>query len=167
MKSWPISLLLLPLSLIAHAATPGPITIEAERMELDQAKGTSTYRGNVVLTRDALRLYGDTLTLYTVKKKLQRVVTTGTPARLDQAATAGGGAVHAEADWLEYLPPQQQVLLKGHALLLREGNEMSGEQISYDLEQQLVKASGDDGGSGRVKVILQPQEEDTPQGEKP
>ena len=162
MKLWHLSLLLLwPLQLAAQPATtstkPLPVSIEADQLELDQGKGISHYRGNVVLTRGGLRIEAERITLYTREKKLQRAHAEGGPVNLTQEATAETGELHAEAASMDYLPQNELIKLKGNAHLWHDGNKFSGEQIQYNLKQQVVKASGDKQGDGRVKVILQPE----------
>jgi lipopolysaccharide export system protein LptA len=174
MKHWSISLLLLlPLPLAAaEQLSPGTtartaaVTIEADRMELDQKHGTSHYKGNVILHQGALQIKADSITLYSVKKKLQRAVASGNPATLLQQGDNEASAIRAMATQMDYLPQSQVVILKGKAQLWRNGNEFSGDQISYDLKQQLVKASGDNGG-GRVRVLLQPEGDNPEAGDRP
>ncbi|MEN8170257.1 MAG: lipopolysaccharide transport periplasmic protein LptA [Pseudomonadota bacterium] len=155
-------LLLLPLTLSAGPAATDtankstPVSIEADRMELDQAHGTSTYQGNVILIQGGLRLKAERITLYTVEKQLNRVVSEGKPTTMEQPKDDNRAPLHAEAEWIEYLPLQQTVQLKGKAQLRQNGNEFSGEHIRYDLKKQLVRASGNKQGDGRVRVLLQP-----------
>ena len=155
-------LLLLPLSLnAAQPATNGtaPFTVEADQMELDQTKGTSTYSGNVTLIQGGLELRAERITLYTVNRQLQRVVSEGKPTSMERQQGGQEPPLRARAEWIEYQPQQQLVQLRGKALLWHDGNEFSGEQISYDLEQKLVRASGDKQGDSRVRVLLQPANE--------
>lgn len=165
MPRWPLSLLLLLPLLVA--AAPAPITIEADRLELDQKHGSSHYQGNVVLQQGGLQIKADSITLHTVNKKLQRAVAKGQPATLLQQGDTPESAMRAEAQLMEYHPQGERVELQGEARLWRNGNEFSGEQISYDLKQQLVKASGSGQGDGRVRVLLQPQGDIPPLEESP
>lgn len=162
-------LLLLPLPLAAEqpatAATDkaAPVTIEADRMELNQKLGTSHYQGRVILVQGALRIEAETITLYSVEKKLRRAVAEGSPATLLQQGDEEAGPIRGEAAHMEYLPLARAIELSGQARLWRDGDEFSGEQISYNLEQQLVKASGAPQGDGRVRVLLQPEGDNPPQ----
>jgi lipopolysaccharide transport protein LptA len=101
-----------------------------------------------------------------VEKKLQRAVAEGAPATLLQQGDSETGPIRAEAARMEYLLQSKEIQLTGKARLWRDGNEFSGEQISYNLKQQLVKASGNTQGDGRVRVLLQPentrQEQESP-----
>ncbi len=170
LKLW-LGLLLLPLPLLAaKAATadkPAPITIEADQLELDQGKGTSLYRGNVVLQRGAMQIKADTITIHTTGRQLEWVQAKGSPVYLDQEATADAGPMHAEAAQMEYQPQNEVVKLQGNAHLWRDGNEFSGEQIRYNLKRQLVKASGAKDGESRVRVLLQPESTEQNSEEKP
>lgn len=168
MKHLPLSLLLLlPLPLAAEQPAPErpvPVTIEADRMELNQKLGTSHYQGGVVLVQGTLEIRAEHITLYSVEKRLQRALAEGNPATLLQQGEEGEGAIRAEATSMEYLPQSRAIQLSGKARLWRDGNEFSGEQINYDLNQQLVRATGATQGDGRVRVLLQP-DETTPQQE--
>jgi lipopolysaccharide export system protein LptA len=174
MKHWFLSLLLLlPLPLAAEQPTPVaadkplPVTIEADRMELNQKLGTSHYQGRVILVQGALQIQAEEITLYSVEKKLQRAVAEGTPATLLQQGDEESGPIRGEATHMEYLPLGREIRLNGQARLWRDGNEFSGEQINYNLDQQLVKASSDTQGDGRVRVLLQPEDDAQPQGATP
>ena len=170
MNRWYHSLLLLPLALTpafaADEKAPEPISIEADRMEIDQTRGTSHYQGNVVLQRGELRIQADEITLHTSNNKLQRAVAEGQPVVLQQPGDTNSAPLRAEATHMEYLPATERVELSGQAHLWRDGNEFSGERISYDLKQQLVKASGNEQGEGRVRVLLQPAEKEPATGER-
>jgi lipopolysaccharide export system protein LptA len=151
----------------AAPAKAAPITIEADQLELDQKKGISHYRGNVVLQRGGLQIKAANITLHTRENKLHRAIAEGSPVHLTQGATADAGPMRAEAAHMEYLPQSEVIKLRGKAHLWRDGNEFSGEQIRYDLKRQLVKASGDKQGDGRVRVLLQPESEEPKAEEKP
>ncbi len=162
--------LLLPLSLNAAPVTANsaPITIEADQLELDQRRGTSHYRGNVLLTQGGLQIKAARLTLYSAGQQLQRVEITGNPATLSQQGETPQETLRAEAQRMEYQPREGLIVLRGAAQLWRDGNEFSGDEIRYDLKRQRVKASGDaEQGGGRVRVLLQPEGTDLEMEEQP
>ncbi len=164
MPHWPLKILwlLLPLPLLAAAPSAkqqAPIIIEAERMELNQRQGTSHYQGKVLLQQGGLQIRANSIILHSTNKRLQRAVATGQPATLQQQQGDNGDTMRAEAARMEYLPETKVVVLEGGARLWHNGNEFSGEKIRYDLQQRQIKASGDTDGNGRVRVLLQPQDE--------
>lgn len=174
MHRWPLSLLLLlPLALAAAPAAPPsattPVTIEADRMELDQKNNTSRYQGHVILVQGSLRINADSITLYSTGGTLLRAVVDGSPATLQQQGADEAQTMRARATQMEYLPRDGVIELRGQAQLWRGGNEFNGEQIRYDLKQQLVRATGTSQGSdtGRVRVLLQPEGEQPATEEKP
>lgn len=174
MKLWPLSLLLLSLASIAAELAPSsgpgeraPITIEADSMELNQGSGTNHYRGNVVLVRGTLQIRADSILLYTRGKQLQRAVAEGNPVHLQQQGSSDDEPMRAESLYMEYLPQSESIELKGKAQLWRDGNKFSGDRIRYDLRRQTVKASGDEQGEGRVRVLLQPTDKDESVEENP
>lgn len=166
MRRWFPSLLLLP-ALLASAeqtevsgwSSSAPITIEADRLELDQKAGSSHYQGNVVLKQGGLQIKADSITLYLLNKQLRQAIAMGNPATLQQDGGNEAEPIRAEAQRMEYLPQSEEIKLSGSARLWRGGNAFSGEQISYHLAEQMVRATGDKKGEGRVRVLLLPPEE--------
>src|SRR5690554_1491947 len=62
-----------------------PIEIEADTAELDDQKGITIYRGNVVVTQGTIRMTGEKMTVYYNKEKdLDTVIMEGTPATYRQ-----------------------------------------------------------------------------------
>lgn len=174
MKRWPVSLILLLAFALARAenlpagtaSTQAAITIEADSMELNQRTGTTNYKGNVVLVRGGLKIKADSITLFTKDNTLQRAVADGNPVRLEQAGSEAYTAMHAESEHMEYRPLSETIELKGKALLWRDGNQFTGQNIRYDLKKQTVKATGGGEENGRVRVLLQPQTEPEKSGEQ-
>lgn len=163
MKTWLTSLLLLTVTSLpaAEGQKQEPITIEADRLELDQKSGTSIYVGNVILLQGGLELQADSLTLYSDNKQLRKAIALGNPVHLSQKQAGKGEVLRAEAGYMEYLLTTRVVELKQKAHLWRNGDEFIGERVLYDMDRELVKASGEKDGPGRVRVILQPDSETT------
>ena len=64
-----------------QAQSAAPIELTAERAEVNQAEGVSTYRGNVVVTRGPMRMTGDVMVVHTdAQGQLARLEMQGTPA---------------------------------------------------------------------------------------
>lgn len=154
--------LALLLSLAAHAAEEdgAPITVEADRLELNQKSGVSVYQGNVRLQQDTLLLLADRLELHSKGGRLQQAVADGSPVRVERTDPQSGELTRAEASHMEYRFADGLLELMGNAHLWRAGDEFSGKHLIYDTGKQLVRAFGDkerQGDNGRVRVILQPE----------
>ncbi len=151
-------LLLLPtLALALPEDQQQPITITADRFELDRNSGVGTYRGNVELIRGSLHLTAETLTLYREGEELSRVVAEGTPVHFRQQPAADAQEIVGYGQHLEYLVIKNKVELTGDAHLQQGGDEFSGAKIVYDTATAVIQATGQ--GRERIKVILQPRDE--------
>ena len=144
-----------------------PIEIEADSADLDDAKGVTIYRGNVVLTQGSVRMTGDTMTVYFTDAELDTVIMEGKPARYRQLPDNSKIYDEAEALRMEYYEFKNLIVLIDKASFKQEGLSFSGNRIEYDTEHSRIKArgsvkqqngSGSSGSSGeRVKIILKPR----------
>ncbi len=141
-----------------------PVQIEADRLEIDQARGTSHYQGAVILRQGSLRLEADSLWVYSQDRRLSRVIAQGQPARLRQRPDGTEQAIEAEALRIEYTTDDGLLIFSGAAELRQGGNRFRGQRIEYDSRARRVRASGDttDEGHGRIQVIIQPQTRNRP-----
>lgn len=136
-----------------------PIHVQADRLELDNRLGISTYRGNVVLEQGSLRLEADVLVVHRKGDALDRLEAEGRPVRFRQLPDGSTEMIEGEARRLEYRAAQDQLLLQGTASVRQAGNLFSGERIEYDIVKSRVRASGQtDDGDGRVRAIIQPRQ---------
>jgi lipopolysaccharide export system protein LptA len=160
-------LLLLPAQVWSAEDQQQPITVEADRLEMNNASGISHYQGNVIMTQGSMLLRANSVTLHSSGSELQRAEANGTPVYLERTDPQSGELLKANAGYIEYQIPQGLLEMKGEAHLWRGQDEFSGEHIVYELDKRIVRASGQNGGeeTGRVKVILQPAKE--PNGEQP
>jgi lipopolysaccharide export system protein LptA len=159
--------LLLP-GLLWAAETPErkPITVEADRLEMNNTTGVSRYQGNVVMTQGSLLLRADNVVLHSQGKTLQRAEASGSPVYIERPDPQSGELMKANAAFMAYQIPEGILEMKGEAHLWRGKDEFSGERIVYELDKRVVRAGGQKNGeeqNGRVKVILQPatQEQET------
>lgn len=154
------TLLLLLLPVLASAAAPvKPITVEADRLEMDNASGTSHYQGNVVMTQGGMVLRADSVTLNSKGSELQRAVANGSPVYLERTDPQTGEVLKARAAHIEYQIAKGLLEMSGEAHLWRGKDEFSGEHIVYELDNRIVRATGQKKNGeegGRVRVILQP-----------
>lgn len=159
MKRTSCSLLLALCSAAVMAETSGPIQVEADRLELDQKKGVSLYQGNVKLQRGDTLLQAERLELHGKEGKVTLAIADGTPVHLEMRDPQSGKMTRGEAGHVEYRLEEGMLTLQGAAQLWRDGDHFTGERLLYDDNQQQLRAFGDEQGSGRVRVILQPEKE--------
>jgi len=144
-----------------------PIEIEADSADLDDEKGITIYRGNVVLTQGSVRMTGDTMTVYFKDRELDILIMEGKPARYRQLPDDSKIYDEAEALRMEYYELKNLIVLIDKASFKQEGLSFSGNRIEYDMEHSRIKAKGSvkqKNGSGssassgeRVKIILKPR----------
>ena len=159
-------LLCLCLSILASAVyaqdtqRDQPITIEADRVDVDDAKGMSVYRGNVILRQGAMTLWADELHLQTTaQRELSSVKAIGKPAKFKQEESAEAGELRGHALQITYDVTTEYMLFTGEAYFWQCGDEMSGDEVEYHGQQAVMKARKVEGGQGRVTVTLQPRED--------
>lgn len=151
-----LPLLLLAPPLLARSSDRGePIRIEAGRVEIDEPRGVSIYRQDVVLQQGSLQLNADQLTIELAQGQLQRATAIGTPARFQQQPAPAAPAVagHATSILLQR-SDNDLILLEGDAVVTRGRDRFSGGRIRYYPDTNRVAAEGD--GSGRVEAIIYP-----------
>jgi len=168
------SILLLFISLFFTAGTwalstdkDQPIEIEADTADLDDEKGITIYRGNVILIQGSVRMTGDIMTVYFKDNELDTLIMEGKPARYRQLPDDSKIYDEAESLRMEYYELKSLVILIDKASFKQEGLSFSGNRIEYDTEHSRVKArgsiktqgeAGDSSSNGeRVKIILKPK----------
>jgi len=148
----------------AAAEPRGPVQLEADTAEVDDAQGISIYRGNVILTRDNTRITGSVMWVYTdTNRDLQRIEVEGEPATYRDIPVDGENPRHAESPRMEYYAagPERIVLLSG-GRLWQGDNEVTGETITHFVAEGRTVADGTtEDGAGRVSVTVFPDQEST------
>jgi len=133
-----------------------PIQIEADRVNIDDRKGVSSYSGNVTLTQGSMQVKADKVTVYTDERRLNRVVATGNPAHFKQRPDNSKQDVSANAKSVEFDATTGLLTLKNSAELRQGLNHFQSNSIEYETRNDLVRAAKAESGDERVKVIIQP-----------
>ncbi|WP_157960392.1 lipopolysaccharide transport periplasmic protein LptA [Marinimicrobium alkaliphilum] len=154
--------LVLSLPLVASALPDDreqPIHIEADRAELDQRRGITTYEGDVRMRQGSMRIEADKVIIHTNEANdVERVEAHGSPAHLQQRRDPERGPMHARADAIDYDVAREQVLLLRNASLEQDGSTMSGNRINYNMLEDLVNITGErDSDSPRVEMVIPPR----------
>ncbi len=133
-----------------------PMLIEADRAELDDAKGISIYRGNVRVTQGTLLLTGEIMTVYNKGDEVQKVIMEGVPATYQQRPDNKDQDVRARALHMEYFTNPEKIVLTKQAEVEQEGNLLRSERIVYDVPLDRVNA-GTTEPDERVRITIQPK----------
>lgn len=133
------------------------ITIHSDMAERNEAKGTTTYAGNVVMQQGSMRIDASKVVIYNDKNKVTRIVATGSPVRYQQKPNETDGLVVAEARRLEYNIRKETLHLIEQASLQQEGTSIAGDRIDYDVKESVVKAGSDTNQNGRVRMVIPPR----------
>lgn len=163
--SFLLACLLLPLQAAAlNTDKDKPMNIEADRVDIDDEKGISTFRGNVVMTRGSVIIKGDMVEVYRNKaKELDKVHSTGNLAHFQQRPEGKPDDVIAEGQELFYDAVKEILIIRRQGKVIQGGDIFRGEHIVYDSKRDLVEARGSKGGNGkkgRVQMTLQPSKKD-------
>ncbi|WP_163370991.1 lipopolysaccharide transport periplasmic protein LptA [Endozoicomonas acroporae] len=163
-KQWLVGLLFVPFMAMALPADrQQPIQIDSDTADIDNKKGVSVYRGDVVMTQGTTRITGDVITIYTRDRELTRVIAQGNKARAyyEELQPGEQGIVQAWGNTIRYDVDSDQIELIKNAQLSQKGDTFTGEKIDYNLTLQTVNAKGtpSQGDNGRVQMVIQPRQE--------
>lgn len=136
-----------------------PMDIAADRVDIDDNKGISTFRGNVLVTRGTLRITGEVVVVHrTAEGELQRIIATGNQASYQQRPDNKQKDVVAHANRIVYNANSEIVDLTKQARIVQGGDTFSGAHLVYNAGQDKVTATGNGDDKGRVRVRLQPKQ---------
>lgn len=142
----------------------GNLAIEAdlaETDELDFADGLWTFSGNVTVQTETATLYCDDASIHFTNHELARAELLGSPARFEQATDESGQENTGEANRMIYQTTTGILELHTNARFVDGKNEISGDQITYNvLQRNLSAGSGD---SGPVTILIEPPQNSTDQ----
>jgi lipopolysaccharide export system protein LptA len=157
-------LLWLPLQAWSEAADRDkPIELEADTVTVNDAKKTSTYTGNVILTQGTLVIHADKLVVREDKDGFQHSTSTGNPTTFKQKREGKDEYMEGSAQRIEYDGRMDKVQLYTKAWVKRGEDIVHGDFISYDANAEYaevvggVKSTTEGGNTGRVKAIIQPK----------
>jgi lipopolysaccharide export system protein LptA len=134
-----------------------PMLIEADQVELDEAKSTSVYIGNVQVDQGSMRLLADhVMVVHRPDRRVKTVVALGAPVKYKQLLDGDQGEVHAFAKRMDFDADKNELTLIDDALLIQGEDRISSNRIVYDRTRSRMQA----GGTGRVKITLVPEKKE-------
>jgi lipopolysaccharide export system protein LptA len=139
-----------------------PTQVEANRMTSDDAKRTSIFEGNVVLTKGTMRLEAERVVVRQDEDGFQYATATGNPVRFRQKADARGTTdgvwIEAEAGRIEIDEKNERVELHQNARVTRDKDEVRGAYILYDQRAEFFSVTSTrDAPGSRVRAVIQPK----------
>jgi lipopolysaccharide export system protein LptA len=138
-----------------------PIELEADSLSVNDAKKTSTYTGNVILTQGTLIIRAAKLIVREDKEGFQHSTSTGNPTTFKQKREGKNEYMEGSAQRIEYDGRMDKVQLYTRAWVKRGEDIVHGDYISYDANAEYAEVIGgvksEGGGTGRVKAIIQPK----------
>ena len=118
--------------------------------------GITTLRGNVDIRQGTLHITADEAEVNKIDGRVSSVTFRGQPAFLEQEIEEQG-LVQATANVIDYQVASGLVTLTGNADVKHPQYQISGELLTYDLNVQHFKGSGDENGNGRIHIRLDPE----------
>lgn len=134
-----------------------PIRVKADSAERDDRQEITRYTGDVVINQGSLNIVAQEVTMFG-STSVSKIVATGKPARLRQRPQPDKGVVTARANQIEYTVASEVVTLQKNAYVEQDGTEVRGDEITYDMTRQIVRANGSSKTHGRVEIIIPPNE---------
>ena len=160
-----LALLCLPVQ-AERADRDQPTNIEADKLQYDDAKQTTVFTGNVVLTKGTIVIRGDRMVLRQFQGGGQTAVATGKRASFRQKREGLEQVSEGFANEIHYDSRNETLRLVGDSLVKRLEcdvaiDEVTGGVIVYNARTEQVEVDGKAPGasSGRVRIIIQPRPE--------
>lgn len=135
-----------------------PVHLEADSVDIDEQKGISVYRGNVVLNQANMRLSAVEIQVFSHKGKLQKIIAKGNPVKTEVTPEGGRPPIFGTSLEVEFHAAQRLVIMQNSAKLSQGRNEFQGHRIEYNMDKNLISAHKSTNGNERVKVIIHPQD---------
>jgi len=158
-----LMLLASTLALAEKADREKPIDIEADTLTSNEAKKTSTYTGNVILTQGTLAIHADKLVVREDSAGFQHSTSTGSPTTFRQKMEGKDEYIQGSGQRIEYDGHMDKVQLYVKAWVKRGQDMVQGEYIMYDANAEYAEVIGGPQAAtasnpkGRVRAVIQPK----------
>jgi len=151
-----------------------PINLEADAVTVNDAKKTSIYTGNVILTQGTLIIRGDKLIVREDNNGFQHSTSYGNPTTFKQKREGKDEYIEGSGQRIEYDARMDKVQLYTKAWVKRGDDIVHGDYISYDANAEYAEAIGGssttataDAPKGRVRAVIQPKKDTSQSQPKP
>ena len=150
-----------PISYAEKADRDKPIEIEADTMTVDDAKSTSIYTGDVILTQGTLLIKADELIVRQDKQGFQHSTSLGSPTTFKQKMEGSNEYIQGKALRIEYDGHMDKIHLYKNAEVKRGKDIVVGDYITYDANAEVAQAMSSknkNGEKSRTKAIIKPKD---------
>ena len=145
--------------------------MNADKLTADDAKKTSTFSGNVVVTQGTMRMTAATVTVKEDPERHKYYVAHGNPVTFRQKLDNSDEWVEGYAQRAEFDDRNDMLRLYDNARVKRDQNEITGNFISYDMRRELAEVTGGPPGTAssgsRVKAVILPPKKGAGEQAKP
>lgn len=146
-----------------------PIDIEASELRVEDGNSTATFVGNVVVTQGETSLKTERLKVFYMGSGAKQTGDSAVQQRISRLEAAGGVFISskdqtARGDAASFDMNREVMVMTGREVVLSQGpNVVVGNKLTVNLKTGQANLSagsgnvgGTSGGSGRVKVRIQP-----------
>lgn len=131
-----------------------PVHLRADRIDIDQKKGLSLYRGHVVFTQGTLRLTAARAEAQNLASVIETVTAEGKPVTFRHRPEGQEEFIEGEANRAVYHALARSVDLYGEVQVQRGRDLFRSAVLHYDIENQSM--IGESANGRRVYVALVP-----------
>jgi len=137
-----------------------PVNVRADRIDVNQKKGISLYRGHVVFSQGTLRLKAARAEVQSRANVIETVTAEGKPVTFRHRPEGLVEFIEGEANRAVYHAPTRRVDLYGEVEVQRGRDLFRSAVLHYDIENQSMIAEGANGRP--VYAALVPRAEKLP-----
>lgn len=149
------ALLAMPLCALAADNEPQqPVQLRADRIDVDQKKGLSLYRGNVVFSQGTLRLTAARAEVQSRANVVETVTAEGRPVTFRHRPEGQAEFIEGAANRVVYHAQRRRADLFGEVQVQRGRDQFRSAVLHYDIENKSMIAEGAPGR--RVYAALAP-----------
>jgi lipopolysaccharide export system protein LptA len=135
-----------------------PLEVNADSTDGTLGDGVTILKGHVEIQQGSLLIRADEAEVDKVEGKVRQIILRGDTAFLRQEIEEQG-LVEAWARLIEYQVGSGLVTFTGDAQVRHPQYEVSGDQLTYDLNAQHFQGNGGENGNGRIHIRLDPEVE--------
>ena len=151
-------IVLWPMALAAQSPkSQAPIVVDADSGVRNERTGVTEYIGNVNIAQGNLSIAADRVTILYQDNQVATIRCEGDPAIFRQYVDADNDHLVGMAQSIDYSLLEQTIDLTANASLSRNGTNLKGDTIHYDLKNKIWRARGNDtADQKRIQLVIPP-----------